>query len=162
MSGFIQLTGLLAWVVLLAVVFALLEIQIEGSAGWAENLPTWRRPMPRWLRFLWGGRPCTGYHVYLFLFMAMVFHLPLFVETACPQRAEAQILGGLMLFWILEDFFWFVFNPAWGVRSFRPGRVPWHRYWVLGVPVDYVIYTVVAVALFILSLRMVPLSEGPS
>jgi hypothetical protein len=35
-----------------ATAFALLEIQIEGRHGWAENLPTWRIDN-RWTRRLW-------------------------------------------------------------------------------------------------------------
>ena len=33
---------LLVWVVLLALFFAMVEIQIEGTQGWASALPTWR------------------------------------------------------------------------------------------------------------------------
>lgn len=140
MSVGLQLPLLVGWVVLLAAVFALLEIQIEGADGWAQNLPTWRRPVPRWLRPFWGGRPCTGYHVYLFVFMALVFHLPLFVGVQNVWRAEAQILGSLMFFWIVEDFLWFVFNPAYGLKNFRPGQIRWHPRWIGRVPLDYVIY----------------------
>ena len=31
-----------AWVLLMAIFFAEVEIQIEGGAGWATSLPTWR------------------------------------------------------------------------------------------------------------------------
>jgi hypothetical protein len=51
-----------AWVVLLAYFFANVEIQIEGSAGWAANLPTWRIEHHWLLDLFWGGRPMTGYH----------------------------------------------------------------------------------------------------
>ena len=34
--------GYLVWVVLMAIAFAKVEIQIEGAAGWAASLPTWR------------------------------------------------------------------------------------------------------------------------
>ena len=33
---------LLVWILALAWCFAHAEIQIEGGAGWAANLPTWR------------------------------------------------------------------------------------------------------------------------
>ena len=45
-----------------------------------------------------------------------------------------------MLFWITEDFLWFVLNPAFGPAKFSPANVPWHRYWIAGaVPVDYLV-----------------------
>ena len=33
---------LIGWIALLSFFFAQVEIQIEGPAGWAGNLPTWR------------------------------------------------------------------------------------------------------------------------
>ena len=38
----LQLVLTLCWGVLLAYFFAQAEIHIEGDAGWAANLPTWR------------------------------------------------------------------------------------------------------------------------
>ena len=44
----------------LAALFALAEIQIEGPQGWAANLPTWR-VKNRWTRLLYGAnRPVRG------------------------------------------------------------------------------------------------------
>jgi hypothetical protein len=69
--------------------------------------------------------------------MAMVFHLPLFVAGTLSAGLEARVLGCLMWFWVAEDFLWFVMNPAFGVRKFRPAFIPWHKRWFLGLPVDY-------------------------
>lgn len=33
---------LLLWIGVLGLFFAMVEIQIEGAAGWAASLPTWR------------------------------------------------------------------------------------------------------------------------
>lgn len=129
---------LLLWVALLGAVFANVEIQIEGGAGWAANLPTWRVD-GSWLNLLWGGKTITGYHVWVFGFMALVFHLPQMMSAAFSWRLEARILGCIMVFWIVEDFLWFAFNPAFGLACFRPSCVPWHRHWLWGVPVDYVV-----------------------
>ena len=142
-----QAAALLLWLTLLAAVFAHVEIQIEGPAGWAANLPTWRLDNS-WLNALWGGKTITGYHVCVFAFMALVFHLPLFVHGTFSARLEARLLGGLMIFWIVEDFLWFVFNPAFGLAGFQPHRVPWHHHWVWHVPVDYVVALAAGVALF--------------
>ena len=129
---------LVLWVVLLGAVFANVEIQIEGGAGWAANLPTWRIENS-WLNLFWGGKPITGYHVWVFSFMALTFHLALFMAGTFSWRMEARILGAVMVFWIVEDFLWFLFNPAFGMGRFLPQFIPWHKHWFLGVPVDYLL-----------------------
>ncbi|MEI6515977.1 MAG: hypothetical protein WCO77_08365 [bacterium] len=134
--------------------FAQVEIQIEGSAGWAANLPTWRLD-GSWLNSFWGGKTITGYHVWVFSFMALVFHLSLFVAGTWSWRLEARILGCIMVFWIVEDFLWFVFNPAFGLGLFSPENIPWHKHWLMGVPVDYVISLALGFGLMAWSYRAV-------
>lgn len=142
------------WVLLLAFVFAQVEIQIEGSNGWAAGLPTWRIESGGFLQeWLWGGRPLTGYHVWIFAFMALVFHLPVFVGGRFSPRLEMRILGCLMLFWIVEDFIWFVMNPAFGLSRFNPSMVPWHKHWVFGMPLDYPLFLGTGIVLLWLSYR---------
>jgi hypothetical protein len=139
--------SLLAWVGLLSFLFAKLEIQIEGAHGWAARLPTWRWTPPPALRWLFGGREATGYHLYAFSFMAAAFHWPLAMSGSFSLALEAQALGSLALFWILEDFLWFVFNPAYGLARFNRRNVPWHPHWFLGLPVDYHVIGAAALAL---------------
>lgn len=134
----VQAALLLLWVTLLGAVFATVEIQIEGGAGWAANLPTWRLDNS-WLNLFWGGKTITGYHVWVFAFMALVFHLPLFITGLFSWRHEVRIIGSVMVFWIIEDFLWFLFNPAFGFGKFAPEFIPWHKHWMLGVPVDYIL-----------------------
>jgi hypothetical protein len=140
-------TALLAWIFFLAVLFAQVEIQIEGTHGWAAGLPTWRIDNAPVLRALFGGREITGYHVFVFGFMAAVFHLPLFLSLRWSWRLEARVLGSLSLFWIAEDVLWFALNPAFGLARLTPACAPWHPHWLLGVPVDYLVFPLVAVGL---------------
>lgn len=127
----------LGWVVLLALFFAQTEIQIEGAGGWAANLPTWRIEKHWLLDIFWGGRAMTGYHAWIFPFIALFFHFPFFFMQQWSVRLEARAIASIMLFWVVEDFLWFVFNPAFGVASFHPAGVPWHKHWLLFAPVDY-------------------------
>ncbi|MEJ8826851.1 hypothetical protein WKW80_33435 [Variovorax humicola] len=129
--------GYLAWVLLMAFFFANAEIQIEGSAGWAANLPTWRIEKHWLLDIFWGGRAMTGYHAWVFPFMALVFFAPLAFNGRWTWRDAALALAGLMVFWMVEDFVWFVANPAYGWAHFDPAHVAWHPHWLLGAPVDY-------------------------
>lgn len=131
--------GLLIYVALLAFFFAQVEIQIEGAAGWAANLPTWRIEEHWLLDIFWGGRPMTGYHAWVFSFMALAFHFPTAVTGTWSWRLETRLLGCLAAFWIIEDWLWFVCNPAYGYAAFHPEFIPWHRHWFLGMPVDYLV-----------------------
>ena len=100
---------------LLAYFFANVEIQIEGSAGWAANLPTWRIEHHWLLDLFWGGRPMTGYHAWVFPFVALFFHLPAVFNGRWSWRIEARTIACIMVFWLTEDFLWFVLNPAYGL-----------------------------------------------
>jgi len=148
-----RIVAFLLWVLLVAFMFANVEIQIEGGAGWAANLPTWRVEQHWLLDIFWGGRPMTGYHAWVFSFMALVFHLPMFFAPRWDWRLELRVIGGLMLFWIAEDFLWFILNPAYGLDKFAPASIPWHKHWWLGVPTDYVTFTGVGTALIAFSGR---------
>lgn len=144
---------LVGWVALLALFFAQVEIQIEGPAGWAANLPTWRIESHWLLDLFWGGRPMTGYHAWVFPFIALVFHLPAFIVGRWSWRLEARVIGAIMLFWVIEDLLWFVLNPAYGWAKLAPAHVAWHKHWWAGLPVDYWISSIVAAALLTWSYR---------
>ena len=139
---------LLMWVTLLGFLFAQVEIQIEGANGWAASLSTWRIEHGILLDLFWGGRPMTGYHAWVFSFMAAVFHLPLLIKGEFSLKLEARIISCLMLFWIIEDFLWFVFNPAFGLAKFNPANIPWHKHWALGMPTDYSVFLICGLTLF--------------
>jgi hypothetical protein len=137
-----------------SVAFALVEIHVEGSSGWAERLPTWRVDNP-WVRALWDGRPLTGYHLYVTLFVLLMAHLPYGLALASfSRRAELRILAFLFLFWIAEDFLWFVLNPAFGLKKFRREHVWWHAptwWWIM--PRAYWVSVPLGVLCYVLSLR---------
>ena len=86
----LQPLALLCAVAVLAYFFANVEIQIEGPHGWAASLPVTFRVEHHWLLdVFWGGRPLTGYHAWVFAFMALVFHLPLVFGNRWTWNAEA-------------------------------------------------------------------------
>ena len=153
MAPRLQIGFLLLWVVLCSFFFANVEIQIEGEQGWAAGLPCWRVENHWLLDIFWGGRALTGYHAWCFSFMALVFHLPIFMGGKFSWQLEARIISCLMCFWIVEDFLWFVLNPAFGVAKFTPKHVPWHKSWILWFPTDYWLFAIVATVLFCLSFR---------
>lgn len=138
---------MLGWVVLLAFFFAQVEIQIEGAAGWAANLPTWRIEQHWLLDLFWGGRAMTGYHAWVFPFIAMFFHFPFFFTGRWSWKAECRVIACIILFWIVEDFLWFVLNPAYGLVRFDATAISWHKRWLWFAPVDYWAYSLMMIAL---------------
>lgn len=153
MSPEAQIASFLAGVVVLAFCFAKVEIHIEGGDGWAANLPTWRIEKHWLLDVFFGGRPLTGYHAWALPFIMLMFHFPAAFIGTWSWIYEARALAGCFLFWIIEDFLWFVLNPAWGIRRFNRREVRWHKHWLLGVPTDYITFGVIAVVLLWWSFR---------
>lgn len=89
----------------------------------------------------------TGYHAWVFPFIALVFHLSLFLQGLWSWMIEARIVGSIMLFWVAEDFLWFVMNPAYGIARFTPAHVAWHKHWWHGAPTDYWLSITIAILL---------------
>src|SRR3989440_12286548 len=107
-----------AAIAVLAFAFAKVEIEIEGGNGWAAKLPTWRI-QNRLTDLLYGGRPLTGYHLYIQLFVLAFAHLGFALGAPFSLRAELILASFVIWFWILEDFLWFVLNPPFGISKFR-------------------------------------------
>jgi hypothetical protein len=133
----------------LAVVFALFEIQIEGKDGWATKLPCWRKEDGLIVK-LSGGRPITGYHIVMVSFVILIFHFP-FLFAQWTLATELLVLGLLFETFLLEDFFWFVFNPYFGLKRFKKGEIWWHTQWWGPLPSLYYYMISVCVLLIVLS-----------
>ena len=140
-----MIIGYLVFMIFMAVILALWEIQIEGKDGWAAKIPTWRIEKGWVLKFT-GGRPLTGYHVFMTLFMIAIVHLPLFF-VSWSWRLELLLMGFYMGMVLIEDFFWFVFNPHYGIKSFRKGKIWWHKTWWGPAPSFYWILLVIVILL---------------
>ena len=138
--------------IIMSVLFAKAEIQIEGADGWAAKLPTWKISN-RWTRFIYGAKPLTGYHFYTQLFILCAVHLPFcFSMAPFTLRFELRAVSFFILFWVLEDFLWFVMNPAFGLSRFRPKHIWWHApgwWWIM--PRDYWIFIPVGLFVYVAS-----------
>ncbi len=131
------------YLVATALAFAMVEINIEGPDGWAASLPTWRI-QNKWTRWFYGNRPLTGYHVWIQLFVLLMAHLP-FALLGLPWTGmlELRVMGFVILFYIVEDFLWFVLNPAYGLKRFRREHIWWHApFWWWIMPRDYWVFIV--------------------
>ncbi|MET0618170.1 MAG: hypothetical protein ABWZ54_10365, partial [Luteibacter sp.] len=86
----------MAFTLLLALLFAHVEIEIEGPHGWATSLPTWRVENRWWLDLFWGGRAMTGYHAWVFPFIALFFHFPMVFQGYWSWRAQVRAIACVM------------------------------------------------------------------
>jgi hypothetical protein len=134
----------MSWILLLfaySLLFALVEIEIEGAHGWAEKLPTWYRVTPWYARLfavVLSGKPLTGYHLTMLPISLLSFHLGLAFGLPWSWALEARLLAAYMVFNVVWDFLWFVLNPHFGWRRFHKGGVWWHdRLWLGRFPIDY-------------------------
>jgi hypothetical protein len=125
-----------------ALLFALVEIEIEGKDGWAMNLPTWYRRKPFYARvfaLLLSGKPLTGYHAVMFFIPFVSFHIGLAFGQPWSWGLEARMVASYLVWNVTWDFLWFVLNPHFGWARFRKGQIWWHGgIWVGRLPIDYV------------------------
>ena len=90
------------FLILTSTIFAYLETQIEGSDGWAQNLPTWRQKI--------NDFELTGYHLSIWIFLFLIMHFPaLFVDNWTVKK-ECYVLSFFFLFLLCEDTLWFKIN----------------------------------------------------
>jgi hypothetical protein len=137
------------YVLAAAFVFARVEIEIEGPNGWAANLPTWRISNT-WTKIFYGARPLTGYHFWMQVFVFLMAHSPFALQfQPWSWGRELQVIGFVILFFIAEDFLWFVLNPAYGIRRFRREHIWWHAptwWWIM--PRDYWVFTLIGIMVY--------------
>lgn len=114
-------------IIWLAFVWAKVEIAIEGRHGWAENLPCKRLPANHWIsKLFFGGRPATEYHAWWNVFLISLIHaVYFFVDFS--WAIELKLIAFVLLFWMVEDFLWFMLNPAYGFKNYKPEKIWWHK-----------------------------------
>lgn len=137
-----------------AILLALLEIQIEGSNGWAQRLPTWRFRLKLidFLRGLQGD--FSGYHIYFFISVLALLHIP-FLFMMWDLHTELIILSSYVLLTNIEDFMWFVLNPHFGIKKFKKSEIWWHKDWLGPVPLRYIYSMAIWLALFLVGFRFI-------
>jgi len=132
-------------------IFAKVEIAIEGGDGWAKKLPTWKLPEGHIIsKIFFGGRTVTGYHVWVNIFIIFILH-SVYLFVPLQFSIETKILAFYMLFWVIEDFLWFVINPSYGLKNFKKEKIWWHeKRWFVFAPIEYFIFVPIAIILYLL------------
>ena len=128
----------------LAMVFAGIEVEIEGKHGWAEKTSTWFRTtgiVAKVYGLVMSGRPLTGYHLLMFFLPILMFHSHFVMGASWTLQAELLALALYFVWMPTWDFLWFVLNPYYGVKKFKKETVWWHARsrWLFNLtPLDYV------------------------
>lgn len=145
---------IIIWLILSSILHSLMELEIEGhgcSGGWARQLPT-KRYYNKFIK-LFINKEITTYHIMMLFLIFCLFH-GIFTLYPWTIKNELIVIGLLVYYFILEDFFWFLFNKKIGMKFFRPGKISWHRRWFLKIiPVSYVIGIVIGTLLLLLGGR---------
>lgn len=140
------------YIFVMAVVLAVLEIQIEGAHGWAKNLPTWRPKNPNFFTKLYkgvmSGKEMTGYHLSMFALVFLIFGLPYVFGMPLTLEDGFKTFSFYLLFCAVWDFYWFVLNPWYPLSKFKKEHLDFHHpTWFLGIPTDYWGATMVSLVL---------------
>ncbi|MEK9151794.1 MAG: hypothetical protein AAB692_00335 [Patescibacteria group bacterium] len=136
----------------LAFIVACIEIESEGKWGWAEKAPTWFRTtgvVGKTYGLLMGGKPFTGYHLFMFLLPPMMFHIPFVSGLKLTLAAEFNVWALFFVWCPLWDYLWFVLNPEFGAAGFKKDKVWWYAnsIWIFGLfPADYLIAAAISFA----------------
>lgn len=138
-----------AFVFAFAVIFALIEIEIEGKHGWAAKLPTARNVVGH----------LTLYHVYMVSLAVLVVSGFVYFRERGPCKAVAtrsstplyvvaKIAVHVILYLLLQDFLWFVLNPHYTLAGYKSESIGWHGGWWGGLPLfNFVGLGVVAIVM---------------
>ena len=134
-------------------VLAAMETQIEGGAGWAKNLPTWKPDASKWYAKLYGkfmsGRELTLYHVTVFGLVFLFLHYPYFAGGNWNISLELATLSIFFIVSVVWDFLWFVINPKYDFLDFWAQKVWWHKKWFLHLPIDYWFALIISFFLYV-------------
>ncbi len=134
------------FIIIAALFLALAEIQIEGEFGWAKKLPTWRKKIAFGpIKF-----ELTGYHLFFFSFIIFILHFR-FAFQVWTLKDELYTLAAYLFIVILEDFFWFVFNPHYGLKKYNKKYVYWFKSWFLGFPSFYFMVLPIGIILLLVA-----------
>jgi hypothetical protein len=138
------------FIFLIALIFALFEIEIEGKHGWAQNNPTWKKQI-KIISYLTGNKPLTGYHLFMLIFIFLMFHIGFIFNAPWTLALELQIISYFIIFIILEDILWFIFNPYYGIKNYKKSKIWWHKdcNWVFGIFPIFYIYAIFSTTILI-------------
>lgn len=119
------------------------EAYVEGKHAWAEGKLGWKIKTKKriWL---------TAYHFWLFFVMwPLLITLPL-VIFGFDLRIFGILLSAYFSGLIIEDFTWFIINPAFSLKNFNLKDVEWYP-WVKIGKIEIPVYYIIGLSMTVLS-----------
>ena len=139
---------ILFYIISIFISIAFWEAYIEGNGGWAANQVGWNIKMKVGVL----KRPLDAYHFWSWIVMIPMFLMLPFVMFGFNLHLFWLVVIGFLLGTVIEDYLWFVINPAFPYKDFNPKKVWWH-YWIgfgeYKVPELYIVYPVLAILIWI-------------
>lgn len=124
--------GFATYTYLSGALYALMEIEIEGSNGWCKKLPTFTIKSGPFKSF-------TFYHIIMTAIVFLTNIYPLYLLQNNDEIFSYDFLlvniYNLTLWFGVEDFLWFVLNPYYTLNRYKRDQIPWHSWepWPLGI-----------------------------
>ncbi len=136
------------WIIIGFASISFWEAYSEGRHGGAEKQVGWV-----WRIF---GLRLTGYHFMLFVVTLPMFTLLPLIAYGYSGKMMATLACAYCVGVLVEDFLWFVINPVFPFRDFRPEKVwwyPWFRVGRFALPVHYPIFIGITALIWYFFLR---------
>ena len=123
--------------VFLSLIFALIEIELEGKYGWSEQTPTPNLGSTK--------NSLTLYHLYMALFIFLTFSTIFFVNSEITIYNTIYMFAMVLWFFTLEDLFWFVLNPNYKLTGLKDAW--WHNKIENIFPIIYIVFPILSTVL---------------
>lgn len=115
------------FIVFIAFVFAMIEIEIEGKHGWGKTLHTTHLTQNK--------KSLTIYHVLIFVFVFSMFQFGFFIQNNTLTIPHMLYMFSMtLMFFFLEDIIWFILNPHHSIFN----KSEWHAT-VYNIPLIYIV-----------------------
>jgi len=125
------------YIMIYAILFSLLEIEMEGKYGWAENMPT-----PKFFYSF------TLYHTIMNIIVILTLTYSLHFNSK-----PLEIIFYIMAWFLIEDTMWFMLNPHYTIKGYKRENIWWQgkQEWYFGMPAQNYIGLAVMVVLAFLN-----------
>lgn len=132
-ATFEQIIGWAIFWFLVALIWAIAEIELEGQYGWSEKSATWYRvaknhPQNLFLKLVMAGKPLTGYHLPIFGLCFLISHLWLLVLWQWSVIDELLTIALFLTWTPLWDSLWIWLNPHYGLKNCGPKKIWWYSH----------------------------------
>ncbi|MFH1916173.1 MAG: hypothetical protein ABIJ21_02820 [Nanoarchaeota archaeon] len=136
----IQTIFIFLWIYAAMIATSFWEAYVEGKNPWDKGKLGWKIHCK-------GKVILTAYHFWLFIIMYPLLLAIPFLLYGFDLRLFGIILSAYVSGLMVEDFFWFIVNPYYGLKHWNPEHVHWYPWFQLGkfhIPVYYVLNIIVA------------------